>query len=245
MGALKRALEQDVLPLEVLALELLPHAQPQLVGGARRLVDVVGRAEAQGFDRRVRRGERRHDDADDLGVDVLGFPQHIDAAHLRHPDVGDEDVHALLLQELDRAHPVVGHHHLVAVALEHDRQQLSHRALVVDDQHARGRRGDGVRLRCRLPCRCFSCRIQFVVGLCLHFSVCRGALRLRAPIDPCSATASLAVAGRLRSPRPAEAAPPRRCQRSLRSRRWLQATACLEHVVSVSAFINASALGSS
>ena len=51
-----------------------------------------------------------------VGIDPLGFAQHVDAAHLRHPDVGDQDVDALALQHLDRRAAVVGHQHLVAVA---------------------------------------------------------------------------------------------------------------------------------
>ena len=61
------------------------------------LCDVVGRAEPQRFDRGVGRGERRHDDADDRRVDALRLAQHVDAAHLGHPDVGDQDVDPLAL----------------------------------------------------------------------------------------------------------------------------------------------------
>ena len=81
------------------------------------------------------------------GIDPLGLAQHVDAAHLGHPDVGDQHVDPLALQRLDRHLAVGGEQHVVAVAPQHDRQQLAHRPLVVHDQHARHRR----RRRSRSP----------------------------------------------------------------------------------------------
>ena len=48
---------------------------------------------------------------------------------------------ALVLEHFEPCGPVFGNQHVVAVAPEHDRQQLAHRSLVVDDEHPRGRLG--------------------------------------------------------------------------------------------------------
>ena len=101
----QRPLQQHVLLLQPLALELAPDAQPQLARRVRRLVDVVGRAEPQRFDRGLGRRKRRHDDADDVRGDALGLAQQIDAVHLRHPDVGDQDVDPLSLEHSSAAAP--------------------------------------------------------------------------------------------------------------------------------------------
>ena len=82
MRRLQRLLEQDVLLLQPLALQLAPDAQAHFARGARRLVDVVGGAEPQRFDRGVGRGERRHHDADDVGSDALGLAQQLDPVHV-------------------------------------------------------------------------------------------------------------------------------------------------------------------
>ena len=87
----------------------LPTRMRRSLWQLRRLVDVVGRPEPQRLDRRLGGGERRHDDASTmLGRDPLRLAQHVDAVHLRHPDVGDEDVDALPLEHLDRRGAVLG-----------------------------------------------------------------------------------------------------------------------------------------
>ena len=72
---------------------------------------------------------------------LLGGAQHVDAAHVRHLDVGDQQVDRLALEQVDRGAAVLGEQHLVALAAQHDRQQLPHRPLVVDDEDARRPRG--------------------------------------------------------------------------------------------------------
>ena len=64
----------------------------------------------------------------------LGRAQHVDAAHVGHLDVGDQQVDRLALEQLDGRPAVLGQHHLVAFAPQHDRQQLPHRPLIVDDE---------------------------------------------------------------------------------------------------------------
>ena len=139
MPAVQRALQQQVLLLQTARLEVLPDLQPQLVH-AERLGEVVERAEAHRLHRGVRRRERRHHERDDLGVDLLGGAQHVDAAHVGHPDVRQQQVERLGLEPRDRLAPVLREHDVVAVAPQHDPQHLAHRRFVVNDEDARLRR---------------------------------------------------------------------------------------------------------
>ena len=50
---------------------------------------------------------------------------------------------------LDRRAAVLGEQHLVALAPQHDRQQLPHRSLVVDDEDARRGARSAAARRCR------------------------------------------------------------------------------------------------
>ena len=68
---------------------------------------------------------------------LLGGAQHLDAAHVGHLDVGDQQVHRLALEQVDGRAAVFGEQHFVAFAPQHDRQQLPHRSLIVDDEDAR------------------------------------------------------------------------------------------------------------
>ena len=135
----QRPLEEDVLLLQPLSLELAADAHAQLRHRILGLRHVVGRAETERLDGRVGGGEGGHHDADDVGSDALGFAQQVHPVHLGHPDVGDEDIDPLPLEDVDRRRAVLRDQHVVPVAPQHDRQQLAHRALVVDDENARGR----------------------------------------------------------------------------------------------------------
>ena len=97
----QRALEQDVLLLEPMRFQVLADLQPQFVH-VERLGEVVHRAEPHRFDRAVGRRERRHHERDDVAIDVLGRAQHVDAADVRHPDVGEQQIDAFLLEDGDR-----------------------------------------------------------------------------------------------------------------------------------------------
>ena len=70
-------------------------------------------------------------------IDPLGGAQHLDAAQVGHLDVGDQQIDRLALEQLDRRAAVLGEQHFVALAPQHDRQQLPHRPLIVDDEDAR------------------------------------------------------------------------------------------------------------
>ena len=121
-------------PLQLAVLDL-PDFHPQI--DVERLAQVVGGAEAHRFDRALGGGKRGNHDAEDVLVDPLGRAQHLDAADVRHLDVGDQDVHGLFLEQRDGARAVLGEQDFVAFAPEHDGQQLAHRALVVHDEDAR------------------------------------------------------------------------------------------------------------
>jgi hypothetical protein len=138
----QRPLEEDVLLLQLAALaadlallERLAHDLDHLrrkLGAA--LLDVVGRAEPQRLDRRLLRRVGGDHHAEDVGVELLGAPEHLDTAHVRHPDVGHEQVHAALLERGQRLAPVLGLHDLVPLAAEPVRQQLADRGLVIDQE---------------------------------------------------------------------------------------------------------------
>ena len=140
----ERPLEQDVLLAELPVLDLLAHLHLEQVD-VERLAQVVAGAEPHRFDRRLGRGERRDHDAEDVLVDLLRGAQHVDAAQVGHLDVGDQQVDRLALQRVDGGAAVLGEQHLVAFAAQHDRQQLPHRSLIVDDEDARRTAGRGGR----------------------------------------------------------------------------------------------------
>ena len=78
---------------------------------------------------------------------ALGLAQHVDAAAIGHADVRDQQIEGPLPQRREGLRAVLGRHHVVALARQHDGEELAHRPLVVDDQDARGRVGHD--LRCR------------------------------------------------------------------------------------------------
>ena len=145
----ERPLEQDVLLAQLAVLDLLAHLHLEQVD-VERLAQVVAGAQPHRFDGGFGRRERRDHDAEDVLVDLLGRPQHVHAAHVGHLDVGDQQIDRLALERLDGGAAVLGEQHLVAFAAEHDRQQLAHRPLIVDDEDAWRTAGGGRRRR--FPC---------------------------------------------------------------------------------------------
>ena len=134
-----RPLEQDVLLLQALALELLADAEAQDLG-VERLLDVVVDAELRDASTAVSvEPNAVIMIAITDGSMLLRCAQHLDAVDLRHPDVGDQEVERLAASSSSiAACAVLGDEHVVPVALQQDRQHLAHRALVVDDEDARG-----------------------------------------------------------------------------------------------------------
>ena len=118
------------------ASDVLPDLEAQLVH-VERLGEVVHRPEPHGFDGAVGRGERRHHERDDVAIELLRGTQHFDAADVRHPDVGEQQIDALLLENRDRLGAVGCQQHIVAIAAKHDAQHVAHRRLIVHDEDAR------------------------------------------------------------------------------------------------------------
>jgi hypothetical protein len=104
----------------------------------QRLREVVVGAFLQRLDRG---GDGRipghHHDLDRL-VELLDLPQEVEAAHVRHPDVGHGDVEDVGLHGLEGIVAGPGRRDLIAPMRQRFLQELKDRALVVDDQNACG-----------------------------------------------------------------------------------------------------------
>ena len=136
MGTAERPFEQHVLLPELALLESVAHLHLQLVD-VERLAQVIVRPKAHRLDRGIRRRERCNHDAKDVGVEALRASKHVDASHVGHLDVGDEQIEPAALEAIDRRAPVFGQRHVIPLAAQDDRQQLAHRSLVVHDKELR------------------------------------------------------------------------------------------------------------
>ena len=108
------------------------------LGDAERLGEVVRDAAAQRVHGRLGRRERRHDERVEIGLDLLGLLDQVHAIDLRHAQIGDEQVVAVLAHAIERDAPighVVGG---VALRAEDPGEQLSDAFFVVDDENADG-----------------------------------------------------------------------------------------------------------
>jgi hypothetical protein len=143
MRQTKRSLQQHVLLTQLPVLDLLPDFHLEQVD-VERLAQVVARAESHRFDRCFRGCERGDHDPQNVLVDLFRGTQHIDAAQIRHLDVGDQQIDRLTLQRIDCRTAVVRQHDLVAFPPQDNRQQFAHRSLIVDHENAR-RSADGRR----------------------------------------------------------------------------------------------------
>src|SRR2546422_368639 len=76
-----------------------------------------------------------------LRIVLLCGAKHRGAPHLPHPEVGDDEVEGVALEGANRGLAPVRDRHVVTRLLQHDREELTHAALVVDDQNARVRHG--------------------------------------------------------------------------------------------------------
>jgi len=64
-----------------------------------------------------------------------------EAVHLPHAQVGDDEIERLALERRDGLGAALGERDVVARLLQHDREEVAHAALVVDDQDTRVRHG--------------------------------------------------------------------------------------------------------
>src|SRR5688572_14956099 len=109
--------------------------------GRERLLDETGSSERLSLlDVLVARVAREDEDGRVLvrAEAAQGLDQ-VQAAHARHVHVGDHQVHALQLGELERLVAARGLGHLVADVLEHLAHDLADRGDVVDDHYSRHR----------------------------------------------------------------------------------------------------------
>src|SRR5262249_60607627 len=68
---------------------------------------------------------------------LLGGAQHAQTVELSHAQVGDDQVEAVALHQIDGILAAVGERHVVAGLLQRDAQEIPHAPFVVDDEHAR------------------------------------------------------------------------------------------------------------
>ena len=131
------------LPLQQvdLARELPPiggrsDAHQQLVA-KERLLHEVHRAELHGLDRRVDRPEARHHDERRVDAYVAELAQDVDAREARHPHVGQDDVEAVALRQLESF--FAGRHllHGVPRGAQHPAGALAHARIVIDEEDSR------------------------------------------------------------------------------------------------------------
>jgi len=100
-----------------------------------RLADEVVGARADRGDRRIEASERRDDDDRDRRSVLSDALAQVDAAHLVHVQVGDDDVEIALFQQAQR----IGRGRVArgaeATLAQADRERLAERAVVVDEKH--------------------------------------------------------------------------------------------------------------
>ena len=118
-GTDQRLLERRVLFFEPTVLERFADLGLQL-GDVERLAQVVVGPQTQRLNGGLGRREGRDHDPDDLWVGLLRRTQHIHAAHVRHPDIGHEQIDRLTLQQIHRGTPALGEQHTVPFSLEDD-----------------------------------------------------------------------------------------------------------------------------
>jgi hypothetical protein len=127
-----RAPEGAVLLQQTEALQRLLDDQLQLVDVERLLDEVVG-AELEGLARRLDGREGGHHHDGHLGEEIAHGAQQLDARHVRHLDVRDDQVGRLRAQQRQSGAPVLGRADLMARPSEDQRQQLPHALFVVND----------------------------------------------------------------------------------------------------------------
>ena len=133
--------ERLILVLEALALEGVGDDQLDLVE-LEGLRDVVVRAQLHRLDGGLGGGERGDHEHHRVRRVLLGGAQDRQAVDLSHSEIGDDEVERLALEHLDGLLAALGQRDLVTRLLEHDREELAHAPLVVDDQNPSIRHGE-------------------------------------------------------------------------------------------------------
>ena len=143
------------LPDERAPLERLAHDQDELLR-LERLGQVVEGAQLHRLHRRADAPERRQDDDLRPGIHPLRRLQDVDPALAVHPQVGDDHVERLLIQQGPRRGDAGRLPHGPSLAAQQHREREPHRRLVVHDEDAAGERlrhgaSRGSAMRTRVP----------------------------------------------------------------------------------------------
>ncbi len=129
-------LQQIDLARELTAIGGRSDAHQQLVAKERLLHEVDG-AELHGLDRRVDRAEAGHHDERRVDAHVAELAQDVDAREPRHPHVGQDDVEAVALRQLESLFAGRDRLHGVAGGAQHAAGALAHARIVVDEEDSR------------------------------------------------------------------------------------------------------------
>ena len=131
-----RALKGAVLLKQPEPFERLLDDELHLVHVEGLLYEVVG-PELERLARRLDRGEGRHHHDARVGQELAHAPQKLDAVHVGHLHVRDDEVGGLLLQQFERFRAALGRPHRMVRAPEDVRQKLPHPRLVINNQKVR------------------------------------------------------------------------------------------------------------
>src|SRR5262249_34402244 len=116
-------------------LESLVDDELQLLHEIFRLQDVVEGAHFQRLDSGL--GAGKSGEQDELVVEPAGseFTQEIDARHICHFDVGDNEIEIRGLDLVEAFESARNAFHLEAFLLEENFEQLANRPLIIDDKY--------------------------------------------------------------------------------------------------------------
>ena len=106
----------------------------EFVDQAVALDDVAVGAEIDGVNRRADGGNACDQNESGCGRDFLAIAQQLDAVHIRHADIGNDDIEDLRSEPTLGRFAAGGHFDLVALLSEADFEQFADRSLVVDDK---------------------------------------------------------------------------------------------------------------
>ena len=116
-------------------LERAIHNELQLFDQVFRLDDVIERAHLQGLNGSLSAGECSEEDELPVEAGIAELPQEVDAGHIRHPDVGNNEIEfgCLYLGEsfLDTGCASDGE----ALLLQENFEHFANRPFIIDDQY--------------------------------------------------------------------------------------------------------------
>jgi hypothetical protein len=127
---------------EVLAFERAGRGDQEL-RRADGFFEVVEGPELDGFDGRLDRGVSRDDEDFGVGRDIARGAEQLDAVHLRHFDVEQEQVEVLLAEQIESFAGRRGGRDPVALVGEDAADALANHLFVIDGEHSR-RLGPGL-----------------------------------------------------------------------------------------------------